>query len=140
MIGSDLHRVVSRSRRHVLIGAGGAAVWLGGLVKPALAAALVGDKAAQISAANFKSAVGQLFYVDDGGSPKPALKLVKVVEMTRGKRPKGLRDPFSLIFANPDDAELAPQTYDVLCPVLGWMPMFLSPISPNASKYEAAFN
>ena len=127
----------SRSRRQVLIGAGSMAVCLGALSAPVLANA---GTTAPITAASFTPCIDQLFFVDDGGSPRPSLKLVKVLQMPRSKRPNGLRDPFSLIFTNPSGIELASDTYEVLHPQLGWIPMFLSPISSDFSRYEAAFS
>ena len=142
MIGNRFHRVGStrQSRRQILVGAGGIGLALAGLATPALANALLDGKPKKLTAASFTSVVNQYFVIDDGSSPEPMLKLVEVIGIPAGRRPAGTRAPFSLIFKSDDDVVLAPQTYEVLHPTLGWMLMFLSPISPSSSTYEAAFN
>lgn len=127
------------SRRQILVGAGSAAVCLAGFSKTVLAGATVDHRAAQITAATFTPFVDGYFKVYSDGSPMPTLKLVKVLQQPRGNRPTGLRDPFSLILARMDGLALASDVHKVQLPDLRWVEMFLSPITPDASRYEAVF-
>jgi hypothetical protein len=127
------------SRRQVLAGAGGVAVCLAGFGKAALADMLVDHRSPQVTAATFTPFVDGYFKVYNDGSPMPTLKLVKVLQQARGSRPTGLRDPFSLILARMDGLVLAPDVHRVQLPDQRWVEMFLSPISPDSSRYEAAF-
>ena len=127
------------SRRQMLVGAGSAAVCLAGLSKTALAGAMVDHRTVQITAATFTPFVDGYFKVYNDGSAMPTLKLVKVLQQPRGNRPAGLRDPFSLILARMDGLALASDIHKVQLPDLRWVEMFLSPITPDSSRYEAAF-
>jgi hypothetical protein len=128
------------SRRQILAGTGSVALCLTSLGKAALASALVDSRKAKVTAASFTPFVDQYFKVYNAGQSMPTLKLVKVLLQPRGNRPAALRDPFSLILASQDGLKLAAGIHRVQLPDQRWTEMFLSPISPDSLRYEAAFN
>jgi hypothetical protein len=130
----------SPSRRRMLASAGGAALGLACLGKTAIASAIVDSARTNLTAASFTPFIDGYFKVFNGGEAMPTLKLVKVLLQSRGNRPASLRDPFSLILASQDGLQLAAEVYRVQLPDQRWMEMFLSPISADSMRYEAAFN
>ena len=105
-----------------------------------MAAALVDHRTPQLTAASFTPFVDKYLKVYADGGPMPTLKLVKVLLQSRGNRPTNLRDPFSLILTSMDGLVLTSEAHQVQLPDLRWVEMFLSPITADGTKYEAAFN
>ncbi|HEV2674550.1 MAG TPA: hypothetical protein VGV37_08415 [Aliidongia sp.] len=122
-----------------MAGAGTVAIGLAGLGKVAWAGAMVDHRTPQITAATFTPFVDGYFKVYNDGKPMPTLKLVKILQQARGTRPSALRDPFSLILATMDGLPLAADLHRVQLPDRQWVDMFLSPISSDSTRYEAAF-
>jgi hypothetical protein len=123
------------SRRQVIVGAGAIAFTATQMPKLVWAA-----EPPLPTAAQFQGTIGSGFLVS-GDDVTLSLILVDVDVPTRDNRPAELPQPFSLIFRSaPDAPALTGQIYQVQHSGLGSMSMFLSPISPDPSYYEAAFN
>lgn len=88
----------------------------------------------------FQPLLHQSFLVSDDNT-QAVLELVDVLPLRRGKRPRQLPDPFSLVFRSlAGTPSLPAQIYTVEHAELGRMGMFITPITRDPSYYEAAFN
>lgn len=71
-----------------------------------------------------------------------ALELVSVTEAGERRSPD-VRQPFSLVFQNPDKRAYLPQrTYSLEHPEMGRLEIFITPLGPNQEgmSYEAIFS
>jgi hypothetical protein len=125
------------SRRKLLAGGGAAALAMATAALPAMGQALA-SVAGQVTAAQFLPYVNFGFLVS-GPNTTTSLKLVRVEQLKRGRRPTELRDPFSLLFRDPFGGMLKPQVYQVQDPAGNTVPMFLSPVLKDSGFYEAVF-
>jgi hypothetical protein len=123
------------SRRQVLGSAAAAGLAMTSFAGPVLAAALTNP----FTYERFQRLLNQGFTVS-GGDIRATLRLIEVEVHPRGVRPAQLRDPFSLVFRASSGETLPAGIYAVEQPTLGRVEMFLTPVSPDSSIYEAAFN
>jgi hypothetical protein len=70
-----------------------------------------------------------------------SLELVEVEPVRGARLPRGLREPFSLIFRGPSTPILGQDTYRVEHPVLGSFEVFVVPVVSRSEKrhYQVAF-
>jgi hypothetical protein len=92
----------------------------------------------------FSEHVGSTFRIqlEDGGSVDLDLNEATRLGSQSDSGSTATRDPFSLVFKGPKDAELPQQTYDVDHGVIGSFALFLVPIGADdtGTFYEAVFN
>src|SRR5262249_16810130 len=121
--------------RRKLLAAAAAGVATAAAAAPAIAQAIA-SVAGEGTAAQFLPYVNFAFLVS-GPNTSTSLKLVRVEQWPRGRRPTQLRDPFSLVFRDPFGTALKPQIYQVQDPSGNVVPMFLSPVLKDPGFYEA---
>jgi len=100
-----------------------------------------GGHRTQSTAADFAPFVGTTFRVRPGKGKLVDLTLAAVEKSraTSGDRPKGMREPFSLLFRGPK-AILQQRTYTVEHARFGTLQLFLVPVEmPKLGHYEAVF-
>ncbi len=71
------------------------------------------------------------------------LELIEATAIrTSGKRPDGVRAPFSLVFRGPKEVPLAQMMYDIEHQAMGNLGLFMVPIGPDdqGMLYEVVFN